>query len=151
MLLVIIFIGLAVFISANIVNNGESLISISAVVKLAHYSGKSSNQNPKTENNYHSTQVYTGPVSIRGAAEASCKNISSIACPKIKCFCPNITWYFARYDYLKNSRGGAPPPPRLVRLCHSIMVWSNLKTVNTPFEKFLRTPLLYSSAIQMKT
>ena len=32
----------------------------------------------------------TGPVSFRGA-EVSFPNIFSIACPKIKWFCPNIT------------------------------------------------------------
>ena len=32
-----------------------------------------------------------------GRPEASCPNIFSIACPKIKLFCPNITWvFFAR-------------------------------------------------------
>ena len=32
----------------------------------------------------------TGPVWFRGA-EVSCRNILSIACPKIKWFCPNMT------------------------------------------------------------
>ena len=55
-----------------------------------------------------------GPVLFRGA-EVSCPNIFSIACPKIKWFCPNITW---ENGYLKNSRSPQPPPPRgLVRLC----------------------------------
>ena len=56
-----------------------------------------------------------------GGAEVSCPNILSIACPKIKWFCPNITWFFflPEYGYLKNSRGGgaAAPSPRLLRLC----------------------------------
>ena len=33
----------------------------------------------------------TGPVSFIGGAEVSGPNIFSIACPKIKWFCPNIT------------------------------------------------------------
>ena len=66
---------------------------------------------------------HTGPVSFRGA-EVSCPNILSIACPKIKWFCPNITWFFffcpkmAIWKILGGGGGGAAatPPPRLVRL-----------------------------------
>ena len=48
----------------------------------------------------------TGRVSFRGA-EVSCPNIFfHDSCTKIKWFCPNITWFFARNGYLKNSRGG---------------------------------------------
>ena len=59
------------------------------------------------------THGRTGPISFRGA-EFSCPNIFSIACPKIKWFCPNITWFPLPppppdYGYLKNSRGASPP------------------------------------------
>ena len=43
--------------------------------------------------NYKDNHKRTGPVSFRGA-EVSCPNILSIDCPKIKWFCPNITWFF---------------------------------------------------------
>ena len=47
-----------------------------------------------------------------GGAEVSCPNIFSIACTKIKWFCPNITWFFfARKLLFENSRGAAAPPP----------------------------------------
>ena len=44
-------------------------------------------------NIFGATHRRTGPVSFRGA-EVSCPNILSIACPKIKWFCPNITRFF---------------------------------------------------------
>ena len=59
----------------------------------------------------------TWPVSFRGA-EVSCPNILSIACPKIKWFCPNITWFFNPNMAIWKILGGAaappspPPPPR---------------------------------------
>ena len=52
----------------------------------------------------------TGPVSFRGA-EVSCPNILSIACPKIKWFCPNITHFLPENCYFDISRGLQPPPP----------------------------------------
>ena len=56
----------------------------------------------------------TGPVSFRGA-EVSWPNILSIACPKIKCFFRNITWFsFGPNMAIWKIIG--PPPPRLVRL-----------------------------------
>ena len=64
----------------------------------------------------------TGPLSFRGA-EVSCPNILSIACLKIKWFCPNITWFLPQNGYLKNSRGlqpPSPPSPRLACLCFSL-------------------------------
>ena len=74
-------------------------------------------------NHYYTlNQIYihgsTGPISFRGAG-VSCPNIFSIACPKIKWFCPNITRFifWPEYGYLKNSGGGGgaaarqPPPP----------------------------------------
>ena len=48
----------------------------------------------------------TEPVSFTGA-EVNCLNILSIACPKIKWFCPNITWIF----FLPREGGGGSPPP----------------------------------------
>ena len=61
----------------------------------------------------------TGWVSFRGGggAEVSCPNINfvSIACTKIKWFCPNITWFICpkMAFWRKKSRGGGglPPPP----------------------------------------
>ena len=55
-----------------------------------------------------------GPVSFRGA-EVNCPNIFSIACPKIKWFCPNITCFLPENGHLKIQGGGggrglAPPP-----------------------------------------
>ena len=39
--------------------------------------------------NKHCLHRRTGPVSFKGA-EVSCPNIFSIACPKIKWFCPKM-------------------------------------------------------------
>ena len=51
----------------------------------------------------------TGPVSFRGA-EVSCPNIFSIACPKIKWFCSNITWFFCPNMAIWKIIGGLQPP-----------------------------------------
>ena len=67
----------------------------------------------------------TGPVSFRGA-EVSL----SIACPKIKWFCPNITFVLPENGNLKSYRGAAtPPPPRLVRLCNHTLLNVNIKSL----------------------
>ena len=65
-------------------------------------------------------RIHTRPVSFREAV-VSCPNISSIACPKIKWFYPNITCLFCQKLAIKKLWGEvlqppAPPPPRLVRI-----------------------------------
>ena len=74
----------------------------------------------------------TGPVLFRGA-EVSCPNMLSIACPKIKWFCPNITWFFffcpnmAIWKILGGGGGAAAPQsprPHLVRLCALIQYYT---------------------------
>ena len=49
-----------------------------------------------------------------GWAEVSCPNIFSIACHKIKWFCPNITWFFCPNMAISKILGGGlqPPAPR---------------------------------------
>ena len=48
----------------------------------------------------------TGRFSFEGReAEVSCPNISSVACPKIKCFCPNIAYFPPKNGSLKNYEG----------------------------------------------
>ena len=50
-----------------------------------------------------------GPASCRGA-EVSSSNIFSIACPKIKWFHPNKSWFLPENCHLKNSRGAVYSP-----------------------------------------
>ena len=63
--------------------------------------------NYQSLNGFRRAHRRTGPVSFRGA-EVSCPNILSIACPKIKWFCPNITWFFF---FARIWLAAAPPPP----------------------------------------
>ena len=75
---------------------------------------------------WYLAQVY-GTSSVRGA-EVSCPDVFFIACPKIKCFCPNITLFFwPKLPFEKFGGGGGaeppPPPPRLVRLWYDTWIF----------------------------
>ena len=85
----------------------------------------------------------TGPFSFRGA-EVSCPNIFYIACPKIKWFCPNMTWFFfltRKWLFEKFQRAAVPPPPHRPPLRtpmqSSAMYYRNLNAIRESTKKLL--------------
>ena len=84
------------------------------------------------------------PVSFYRGAEDSCPNILSIACPKIKGFCPHITWFILAWKWLfekfQGSCSPCPPPPPPPR---TPMLASTLQTlVCIQFEYIIKVPYL---------
>ena len=91
-----------------------------------------------------SVRDWTSFVQGRGRGGGGLKSLArifiSIACTKIKWFCPNISWYvcpiFAIWQILGGLQPPPPPPPasRAVRLCASLYIFPNFK--ENSFELF---------------
>ena len=90
-------------------------------------------------------RIYTGPLSFRGA-EVCCPNIFSIACPKIKWFCPKM----AIEKIYRGLRGLQPLalalPPRtpiclymcyFLLLCMVIINFAEFASLNTGMQRIM--------------
>ena len=99
---------------------------------LSNVRGKRGDNMKRHQPSYR--RIY-GTSFVRGADEVSCPNILSIACPKIKWFCPNITWLFARKWLFEKFGGGgglrAAPPRTPMPYPHARYAYVNHKSTSS--------------------
>ena len=87
-----------------------------------------------------------------GGPEVSCPNIFSIACPKIKWFCPNITWFFCPNMAIWKIPGGAaapPPPPPPASYAYGFL-WKYCHH-NSVLHQGITNPLVHLTGARDKT